>query len=487
MLRKLPGDQVENVVSTRPDTTIHYRPVVVRTPGIVFLFGHLVKLVGGLVRMVWRHPVACVLWGAAGAYLYLFGWRALLLTLAVEMFALGVWWSVLPRSFARVVGWPLVSWWRWLFLYRRRWRGVMAVSGLGHSIGGRGFLPDLVRVRSGPWTDKVMVRMLGGQSDEDWAVRGANLAHGFGAVSCRMVVVRPGWLLLSFPRKDALAAAIAALPYPVSRSVRKVLVGLDETGRRYWLKVHGTHILIAGATGAGKGSWLWSIVRGLMPAVSEGLAELWALDPKGMELSYGQRLFHRYAASPLECALLLERAVEVMQERAARYAGVRRDHDPTIDDPFILLIVDEVAFLTAYQPDRALRVRIMAALSTLTTQGRAVGFGVVAALQDPRKDVLSIRNLFPDRIALRLDEAEQVDMVLGDGARDRGALADQIPRDPDNPEVGAGIGFVRLENRPEPLRVRAAYVSNADVKEMECRWTGASDGEHGEIGEGGDA
>jgi len=29
-------------------------------------------------------------------------------------------------------------------------------------------------------------------------------------------------------------------------------------------------------------------------------------------------------------------------------------------------------------------------------------------------------DLFPDRIAMRLDEPEQVDMVLGDGARDRG-------------------------------------------------------------------
>jgi hypothetical protein len=40
--------------------------------------------------------------------------------------------------------------------------------------------------------------------------------------------------------------------------------------------------------------------------------------------------------------------------------------------------------------------------------------------------VISLRNLFSTRIALRLDESDQVDMVLGDGARDRGALADQI-------------------------------------------------------------
>ena len=96
----------------------------------------------------------------------------------------------------------------------------------------------------------------------------------------------------------------------------------------------------------------------------------------------------------------------------------------------MIVFVDEVAFLTAYQPDRKLRDRALAAIATLTTQGRAVGYCVVGALQDPRKDVLTIRNLFPDRIAMRLDEPEQVDMVLGDGARDRGALADQISTDP---------------------------------------------------------
>ena len=51
-----------------------------------------------------------------------------------------------------------------------------------------------------------------------------------------------------------------------------------------------------------------------------------------------------------------------------------------------------------------LRDGVKAALATLATQGRAVGFCVIAALQDPRKEVMSIRNLFPDRIAMRLDE-----------------------------------------------------------------------------------
>jgi S-DNA-T family DNA segregation ATPase FtsK/SpoIIIE len=99
-----------------------------------------------------------------------------------------------------------------------------------------------------------------------------------------------------------------------------------------------------------------------------------------------------------------------------------------------------------------------------------VGYSVVAALQDPRKEVMSIRNLFPDRIAMRLDEPEQVDMVLGDGARDRGATADLISNDP---ATGAGVADVRLETDPDPVRVRAAWVTDADIQAMAAEYAAA--------------
>ena len=137
-----------------------------------------------------------------------------------------------------------------------------------------------------------------------------------------------------------------------------------------------------------------------------------------------------------------------------------------------MVLVDEVAFLTAYQADRKLRERTLAALATLTTQGRAVGYCVIAALQDPRKEVLNIRNLFPDKIALRLDEPAQADLVLGDGARDRGARCDEISTDP---ATGAGVGFIRLEADPDPVRVRAAWVTDDDIRAM----TGAYATRHG--------
>jgi DNA segregation ATPase FtsK/SpoIIIE, S-DNA-T family len=160
----------------------------------------------------------------------------------------------------------------------------------------------------------------------------------------------------------------------------------------------------------------------MLSLIQEGLVKVLAADPKVMELAYGRAIFDacgQYASRPAAIVAMLERAVEDMQARAAKLAGKQRDHTPTTEFPFVVVLVDEVAFLTAYQPDRNLRERVKAALATLTTQGRAVGYCVVAALQDPRKEVMSIRNLFPDRIAMRLDEPEQVDMVLGDGAHDR--------------------------------------------------------------------
>ena len=156
-----------------------------------------------------------------------------------------------------------------------------------------------------------------------------------------------------------------------------------------------------------------------------------------------------------------------MQDRARRFAGRQRDHTPTIADPFTVVLVDEVAFLTAYQPDRKLKDADHARAGHPDHPGPgAWATAVVAALQDPRKDVLTIRNLFPDRIAMRLDEPEQVDMVLGDGARDRGAACELISPDP---ATGAGVAFVRLESDPDPVRVRAGWVTDADIRDLADR------------------
>ena len=188
---------------------------------------------------------------------------------------------------------------------------------------------------------------------------------------------------------------------------------------------------------------------------------MWALDPKRMELSFGRALFHRYACHAAAMVELLEAAVAEMHDRAGQFGGGTRTFTPSAGFPFVVVLVDELAFLTAYQPERDLRKRAEAAIATLTSQGRSVGVCVVGALQDPRKDVISLRNLFSTRIALRLDESDQVDMVLGDGARDRGALADQISPAALHRRRGrvrAAGGIPRPGTGPRRLRVRRGHL-----------------------------
>jgi S-DNA-T family DNA segregation ATPase FtsK/SpoIIIE len=313
--------------------------------------------------------------------------------------------------------------WRSFWAYGVRWRTAMMLSGLGGRFDGDEYLPRVVRVRAGRHVDRVTVRMVIGQHPADWARRLDALAHGFGARSCqvRELPRRPGYLQLIVGRRDPLAAVVAALPVPEVTDAGAVPVGRREDGTPWTVRLRGSHTLVAGATGAGKGSVLYSMIRAIGPAVRDGLAELWVLDPKGgMELAPGAPLFARFAYDkPAAMASVLEDAVTVMQARAARLRGVTRLHEPTADEPLIVVVVDELASLTAYA-ERDDRRRITAALSLLLTQGRAVGVVVVAALQDPRKEVLPFRDLFPTRIALALVEAEQTDLVLGRGARQRG-------------------------------------------------------------------
>ncbi|WP_328855274.1 FtsK/SpoIIIE domain-containing protein [Microbispora hainanensis] len=472
MLKRLPGGEVRNLVSTTPDTAVVFKPAVVQTPAILTILVFLGRLVAGLVRTLIVHPIAVAVLAVPGVIWVRYGGPVAVAAVTIPGSLLFGWVLADRASFARWIGWRLLAFWRRFWIYRRHWQPVMIMSGLGRHLQGRDYLPRLIHVECDGWADRVTVRMLSGQAVKDWADRTDHLAHGFGSPSCRVAVVRAGRLVLTFPRRDPLAEPLPAVPIPEVASVGPIEIGRCEDGSPLRLKVHGTHILIAGATGAGKGSYLWSTIRGLLPAMRAGLVQVWALDPKRMELSFGRALFARYAADPKECADLLDEAVCVMQERADRFAGLQRSHTPTVDDPFVLVLVDEVAFLTAYQSDKQLRQRITAALATLTTQGRAVGVGVMAALQDPRKEVMNIRNLFPDKIALRLDESEQVDMVLGDGARDRGALADHISP---IPELGAGVGYVRLETSPDPVRVRAAYVSDSDIRQMVAEYGGRSE------------
>jgi S-DNA-T family DNA segregation ATPase FtsK/SpoIIIE len=462
MRKVVTGDQVAEIYNRDPLAFPVWRAPVHRTPGWIILLAQLCRFVLWLVRLVFRHPVVSLVLAVLGFVWAETGWVGDMLLAVWAGVVLAGWRVLWPVTFAGWVAAPARSAWR-AWRYRRRWAAVMTISGLAPWYQGRVIVPVLGKVSSTRYTDRVQVRLVSGQSPAEVARCTENLAHGFSAMLCRVRTARSGAVVLEFVRRDALAAIVRPAPMLASPDLRALEAGRREDGLPWLVRLHGTHLLVAGATGAGKASLLWSLVRAMFPLMQRGIVRVLAADPKLMELAFGRVIFDTYggyAASPAMIADMLEAAVADMQARAAAFAGYQRDHTPTAEDPFTVVLVDEVAFLTAYQPDRKLRERVMNALATLTTQGRAVGYCVVAALQDPRKDVLAIRNLFPDRIAMRLDEPEQADMVLGDGARDRGAACELISTDP---ATGAGVAFVRLESDPDPVRVRAGWVSDADI------------------------
>jgi len=459
------GEQFAQVDNPDPFASPVWRSPVYRTPEAVIWIVQLLRALFRLLRFTVRHPVLDAVCAGVALLWINAGWPVVAGLAGGVLAGLTLLRVIRPDRFAGFVGTPARCRWRWWF-YRRHWHAVMTITRLAPAYQGRIMLPVLGRVAATGFVDRVSVALVSGQSPADFANRAEGLAHGFRAHLCRVRTNVPGTVVLELVRRDALAEPMAALPVPHEANLRALPVGRCEDGSTFTVRLHGTHLLIAGATGAGKGSYLWSMVRAMLPAMADGIACVHACDPKLMELAFGRALFDRYgryAADPADIAELLEDAVSDMQLRARLFAGRQRDHLPTSEYPFTVVIVDEIAFLTAYQADRKLKDRTLAALATLTTQGRAVGYCVVAALQDPRKEVLNIRNLFPDKIALRLDEPGQADMVLGDGARDRGARCEEISS---NPAIGAGVGFVRLETDPDPVRVRAAYVSDEDIRAM---------------------
>jgi S-DNA-T family DNA segregation ATPase FtsK/SpoIIIE len=314
--------------------------------------------------------------------------------------------------------------------------------------------------------------MLPGQTLDDYAAVADRLGQTFGTLDCRIHSVPHRvhevelWLLVH----DPLAQVVQPFE-PGSDPLHDGLpVARAEDGTVWRLQLLGTHVLAVGATGAGKGSVIWSILTALTPSIAAGLVSVWVVDPKGgMELAMGRRLFDRFcygdsstnqASYETTFAVLLEDAVTVMRQRQDRLRGVSRLHEPSTAEPLIVLVIDELAALTAWTIDREAKRRIGAALGLLLSQGRAAGVVVVGAVQDPRKEVLTVRDLFPTRIALRLSEADQVNLVLGPGARNRGALCDQIP------DTLPGIGYVAVDGVAEPVRVRFSHITDQNIAQL---------------------
>jgi DNA segregation ATPase FtsK/SpoIIIE, S-DNA-T family len=320
----------------------------------------------------------------------------------------------------------------------------------------RWFHPKLLKTGVSRTSLHLTVRARMGQTVDDLERAVPAIRDAAGAHSARSVVISPGTLRIELVMREQLSTVGHAAP-PTAVATARVTLGRCENGSAWTLPLSGLHTLTVGCSGAGKGSVLSGIVCGLGPAVAAGVVRLVGIDLKyGIELSVSSGLFTKIATTESDAVEILAALEKLMNKRGAAMAGRTRDHSPTKAFPLVVLVIDELAGVTAYMSDPALRKEAAASLSRILTKGRALGIVVAAFLQDPRKEVLPMRGLFTQTIALRLRSRDEVTMVLGDG------MADTAPAHRISPNT-PGTGYVIAEDG-QVTRVRSDFWTDDQIR-----------------------
>lgn len=435
----------------------------------------------GTVRAVKSKPIIAAAGALTTTDVLVLGQQGTTYSLAALAASPLVWAAVHRRSFRAIGVSAARAYYRRVSVYNPGWHKAMQGCGLAKRHETVMEVPKIKTVACDEFFDYVTVKLLPGQSRPIVQKAAEELAATFGSEVCRIRKVkhkrfgmgRGTHVRLDFRRRDALAEIVQPIPTPVPEEVNldSVTVGLTEYGKPWLLELLGTHILIGGATGSGKASVLWSLMRGIAPAIHDGTVEVWGFDPKdGMELTWGKKMFRIYMGEGCEIkdmADKLSELVAIMEERSERLAGKTRKHEPTLDDPLIICVIDELADLTLCS-DKALRKLIIEYIEKLLRRARSVGIVLVMALQDVAKDAIPFRGLIPHGIALRLKEQFEVDAILGPGAYTSGAACLNIAGAPGagSTEDGRGIAYMTRLGETEPLRVRASYVTDEDIIAM---------------------
>ena len=242
-------------------------------------------------------------------------------------------------------------------------------------------------------------------------------------------------------------------------------LGVDISGRPRLLNLAALpHVLIAGATGAGKSSCINAIVSSILMRTTPDDVRLILVDPKRVELGQYNgvpHLLHRVIINPKKAADALKWAVTEMDRRYDLLADAKvRDiigYREKLDAghlpeegfdrfPYIVVIVDELndLMLVAGRDVEEAIVRI-------AQMARAVGIHLVIATQRPSVDVITgvIKANIPSRLAFSV--ASQTDSrVIIDGAG-----AEKL--------VGMGDMLVMTAAEPRPVRYQGAWVREEEI------------------------
>jgi S-DNA-T family DNA segregation ATPase FtsK/SpoIIIE len=249
----------------------------------------------------------------------------------------------------------------------------------------------------------------------------------------------------------------------VRKSEIPVILGKDITGEAVTVDlVQMPHLLIAGATGAGKSVCVNAMILSILYQRHPTECKLILIDPKIVELKLYNDIPHLLTPVITEPKRAFQALQYCICEMERRYAcldsmGVRdiRSYNRRIREknmaaeymPYIAIVIDEFADLMATTGKE-----LESTVARLAAMSRAVGIHLVLATQRPSIDVITglIKANIPSRIAFmvasKMDSRIIIDMVG----------AEKL--------LGKGDMLYAGAIDPFPVRMQGAFVSEEEVE-----------------------
>jgi S-DNA-T family DNA segregation ATPase FtsK/SpoIIIE len=386
-------------------------------------------------------------------------------------------------------------------------RKALAADGgvLERALAAHGVETRLVGMTVGPTVTRFELELGAGVKVARVTSLSKDIAYAMASPDVRILAPIPGRSAIGVevPNRNrqlvALADILGSEEARRAKHPLEVAMGCDIAGRPVLSNLADMpHILIAGATGAGKSSCLNSLLTSILMRATPEQVRLILVDPKRVELGQYNGLPHlltQVVVNPKRAANALSWAVHEMERRYDLLAeiGVRditgynqvvatmasaptRDQPPPEALPFICVVVDELNDLMMVAArdveDSICRIAQMA---------RAVGIHLVIATQRPSVDVITgvIKANIPSRLAFSVSSLADSRVILDQPGAER--------------LVGKGDMLLLTSSSSTPRRIQGPWVSEAEVHAVVAHWRRLSEpcyvagveGEDAPIGGGG--
>jgi DNA segregation ATPase FtsK/SpoIIIE, S-DNA-T family len=241
-------------------------------------------------------------------------------------------------------------------------------------------------------------------------------------------------------------------------------LGKDITGRPVFGDLcKMPHLLVAGATGAGKSVCLNTIIASLLVSATPDQVQLLLIDPKRVELTVYNGIPHLIKEVITDPRLAAGALFEMTKEMDARYerfakAAVRKIEEynakfPEEKLPYVVIVIDELADLMLVAPSK-----VETTIMRLAQLARATGIHLVVATQRPSVDVITglIKANVPSRIAFAVSSQTDSRVILDMNGAER--------------LLGRGDMLYLPIDAPKPVRSQGALITSNEVARLVEFW-----------------